>query len=70
MDDMQAQLEELKRLLDNQKVEIKRLKDSALDPSGVAELREAARRAEVQQSYRATAQRISKTGHDAEGCTV
>ena len=50
MDDVQAQLEELKRLLVNQKAEIAALKGSALDPSDLAELQEAARLAEVQQA--------------------
>jgi len=40
---------ELRKLLDNQAEQIKMLKGSALDPSDVAELKEAARLAEVQQ---------------------
>jgi len=49
MGDMQAQMGELRKLLDNQAEQIKMLKGSALDPSDVAELKEAARLAEVQQ---------------------
>ena len=49
MADMQEQLDALKRLIEVQADQIKTLKDSALDPGELADLKEAARLAEVQQ---------------------
>ena len=49
MADMQEHLDKLVRLTEDQADQIKRLKDSALDPSDLVELREGAHLAEVQQ---------------------